>query len=480
MLPPTPTCSSFGAVSISNAPGSAPARVVDARRGDELLFVGVCAKGAGSTSNMPLSYQLLPGDGESPIATSQIDARFALTVPIDAPIGSLVPYRLRAEQAGAVSTSITAAYKVVDTPPVNPPSGCAVSPVAPFWYSGSTAATFGVSCTTGTLTGNASYGWFLNGASTGTTGSGYTPSNSLAVGNYTVAVRVCNDPAQQAAGGASCVTPSTTAEVRAVSNATPPTGCSISANGGQITLPATVNSGTSLTFSALNCQNTSGSTTYTWKRNGNTLSSNVVTFSNTSGVSITEGITLEACNPAVGGGSPACQTPTPSTSVTVLPAATQQGQNCTNYSGITSTQTHTRNLSEGWIIYDQGQQGSNFLPMTGSQAVVIAFTTPNFTGNFQGAISGGDNIGAASKIFVLGTAPCAEYNGSTKLEYQIGRTIQFDYHMGSGGRGPQLQPNTTYYLTIANRYWFGTGLANSCTVTQEGGCPTKVQITGPQ
>jgi len=481
--PPAPTCSSFGAISASMGLGSTPARVLDARRGDTLLFVGSCAKGSGSTSNVPLSYQLLPNDGDTPVATSLTAPQFAITVPATAEIGSYVTYRLRAEQAGATSGSLSATYKVVDAP-INPPQNCAVSgSPSNSWITGNTPATFSVGgCTS--LSGNVAYRWLVNGSlQSGQTGTSLSSSalTGLGVGNHTITAQVCNDPSQAGSGGSSCATPSASASVVA-QNVTPTPACSIVPS---VSLSSAVPSGSTINFS-LSCSNTGVTgynTSYAWTRDSSSLGPYATassTFSNTGTAEVSSTVAVTVCNTPAAGGTAVCQSPTPSVTVRVSPAVVTNpnAPKCQDsIAGISRTIFLEHNLENGNLNLD----GMSIQPMTGSDAFVVAFTTPATTSSARGSIlAGGPLQSSPSKLVTLGTVPCSQYGANTTLAWGMGQTTTNDWGLGSGG-APVLQPSTTYYVTVLNRY-YSNGFVNSCTPTQGDPstvCATKLSINRP-
>lgn len=471
-VPPAPECTSFAGVSLTSAPNATPARVVDARRGDTLLFTGTCTKGQGSTSNVPLSYQLLPSDGEAPIATSQTDAQFAVKVPSDAAIGSLVSYRLRAEQAGAVSASITAAYKVVDAP-IAAPGNCSVSPSSTSWTSGGTSPQFTVGCTG--LGTNPAYRWLVGttvqSSQSATLAAGAL--NGLAAGSYSITARVCNDPSQADTGGSSCATAGATAVVNALNVTPTPSNCAIT-----YTPESPVASGAAISFGLTGCVNTGGSgytTSYQWSRNGavfGSLSSASTSITNSGTSAATHTINVSVCNTPVGGGTAVCQSPAPSTSVTVSPGTPSNAPSCTNISGIRTTHYLEHDLATEALNRDINDP----LQMLGQDAYVVAFKTPNYIGSQAAGILAGPTVQSGeSKMVVLATTPCAEYNGAGVISYQIGNTITLYYYLGSGGT-PLLSPDTTYYLTITNRNYSG-GFQFTCAANTA--CPTKLTINRP-
>lgn len=483
-VPPAPVCSSFGAISASSGMGATPARVLDARRGDTLLFVGSCAKGSGSTSNVPLSYQLLPNDGDTPIATSLSQAQFAITVPATAELGSYVTYRLRAEQAGATSGSLSATYKVVDAP-INPPQNCSVSgSPSNSWVTGNSPATFSVSgCTS--LTGNVSYRWLVNGSQqSGQTTSSLSSSalSGLATGSHAITARICNDPTQADTGGSSCATPSATASVVA-QNVTPTPACSIVPNP---SISSAVPSGTNISFS-LSCSNINVSgynTTYAWTRDSTSLGSAPSassTFTNNGTAEASSAVGVNVCNTPVGGGTPMCQSPAPGVTVRIAAAAPNPNTpSCTNLSGITTTIYHEWDLNtQGNLTLDLIY--GNTIATSNSTAIVYAFTTPRDPSSMRGTIkSGGTNQADAEKLLVLAPTACAAWNGSGVIAYAYGNSPIIGWGLGSG-TPPVLQPNTKYYITITNRTFDYPNLIPTCTtaVSSSGICQTALYITKP-
>ena len=147
---------------------------------------------------------------------------------------------------------------------------------------------------------------------------------------------------------------------------------------------------------------------------------------------------------------------------------------CTNIPGITKTTYAEHDLANGPVNYDPGFNG--LFPMTGDEAVVIVFKTPNRVSSNPGIISGGPYLqNGESKLFVLGTAPCARYGDPSVLASGWGGAISIGWGLG-GGVQPVLQPDTDYYLTITNRMFFKNAWIPSCL---QASCPTKIQIVPP-
>lgn len=477
-LPPAPTCSSFGAVNLSLSPNATPARVVDGRRGDTLLFTGSCAIGAGSTSEAPLSYRLLPGDGESPVATTQIDAHFAIKVPSDAPIGSLVPYRLRAEQAGAVSGTVNAAYKVIDTV-IEAPTSCVLSTQPFAWTTGSNSPTISVGCAG--LTGNQAYRWFVNSTlQSGQTGASLPAGalNSLAASSvsYTISARTCNDPSQADSGGSTCSTASANAVVNAANVTPTPSNCSIQLSHG---LP--VASGTNVSFSLSGCVNTTGTgftTSYAWTKDGFAFGTNSASassvFNNGGTAESSSAVAVQVCNTPTAGGAAVCHSPAPSTTVRVSPGVASPGIDCNGVlAGITKTTVVDVDLAtispyeSDWILHPT------------NTAIVLRFRTRNQDGNGAFGRAWSSNQAGAAKHVVLSTTACAKWNDSGVIGYAAGGySSEVTFQVGSGTSGRILTPNTQYYLTVTNRSWGGSDYnVNSCPAPNT--CDAKVGVTSP-
>lgn len=473
-LPPEPICSSFGAVNLTLSPNATPARVVDARRGDSLLFTGTCAVGAGSTSEAPLGFQLLPGDGETPVATSQISAQFAVRVASDAAFGSLVPYRLRAEQAGAVSPSITAAYKVVEAV-IEPPTNCALTTQPFVWTTGTNSPAVSVAGCSG-LTGSQAYRWFADGAVQAGQVSATLPAgalNGLAAGSHTVSARVCNDPGQADTGGSTCATPSASAVVNAPNVTPTPSNCII-----QPSHPSPVASATVVTFSLSGCVNTGGTgytTSYSWTRDSVNFGSNASaasTFNNSGTTESSSTVAVQVCNTPSGGGTAVCHSPSPSTTVRVTPGGNTGGINCEGkIAGI------TRTISRDVDLNTISPYESDWIDNGNDTAIVVAFRTRNQTGTGQGQVWAG-NQANNGKLVVLSTSACANYNEPGVIGYLAGTgAASVAFSVGTGTI-PVLTPNTVYYFTVTSRMWGNGGYnLNSCGTGYT--CPAKVGVVSP-